>query len=79
VAEIQEEILWFCEVAHVAVIWATQLAKEEAPSRDEMTDAAMAKRAECIILNKGPFIAEAITILNDILTRMETHQIKKPL
>ncbi|NJL49955.1 MAG: hypothetical protein HC929_24375 [Leptolyngbyaceae cyanobacterium SM2_5_2] len=79
--EIQEEILWLCEAAHVPVIWATQvlesLVKNGAPSRGEMTDAAMAERAECVMLNKGPFIAEAITILDDVLTRMETHQLKK--
>ncbi|MCA6624266.1 MAG: hypothetical protein IM542_17190 [Pseudanabaena sp. M165S2SP1A06QC] len=80
-AEIQEEILWLCEAAHVPVIWATQvlesLVKDGAPSRGEMTDAAMAERAECVMLNKGTFIAEAITILDDVLTRMETHQSKK--
>ncbi len=79
--EIQEEILWLCEAAHVPVIWATQvlesLVKNGIPSRGEMTDAAMAERAECVMLNKGPFIAEAITILDDVLTRMETHQLKK--
>jgi pyruvate kinase len=79
--EIQEEILWICEAAHVPVIWATQvlesLVKNGAPSRGEMTDAAMAERAECVMLNKGPFIAEAITILDDVLIRMETHQSKK--
>jgi pyruvate kinase len=79
--EIQEEILWLCEAAHVPVIWATQvlesLVKNGAPSRGEMTDAAMSERAECVMLNKGPFIAEAITILDDVLTRMEAHQLKK--
>jgi pyruvate kinase len=44
-AEVQEEILWICEAAHVPVIWATQvlesLAKEGFPSRAEITDAAM--------------------------------------
>jgi pyruvate kinase len=79
--EIQEEILWLCEAAHIPVIWATQvlesLVKKGAPSRGEMTDAAMAERAECVMLNKGPFIAEAITILDDVLTRMEAHQLKK--
>lgn len=80
-AEIQEEILWLCEAAHVPVIWATQvletLVKEGIPSRGEMTDAAMAERAECVMLNKGPFIAEAVTILNDVLMRMQEHQLKK--
>jgi len=79
--EIQEEILWLCEAAHVPVIWATQvlesLVKNGTPSRGEMTDAAMAERAECVMLNKGLFIAEAIAILDDVLTRMEAHQLKK--
>lgn len=80
-AEIQEEILWICEAAHVPVIWATQvlesLVKRGIPSRGEMTDAAMAERAECVMLNKGPFVAEAVTILDDVLTRMQAHQLKK--
>jgi pyruvate kinase len=79
--EIQEEILWICQAAHVPVIWATQvlesLVKHGAPSRGEMTDAAMAERAECVMLNKGPFVAEAIAVLDDVLTRMEAHQLKK--
>ena len=58
-AEIQEEILWICEAAHVPVIWATQvlesLAKKGIPSRSEITDAAMGERAECVMLNKGPY------------------------
>ena len=57
-AEVQEEILWICEAAHVPVIWATQvletLAKKGMPSRSEITDAAMGERAECVMLNKGP-------------------------
>jgi pyruvate kinase len=80
-AEMQEEILWLCEAAHIPVIWATQvletLVKKGIPSRAEMTDAAMAERAECVMLNKGPYVAEAVTILDDVLTRMEAHQLKK--
>lgn len=80
-AELQEEILWFCEAAHVPVIWATQvlehLTKEGVPSRAEITDAAMGERAECVMLNKGPHIVEAVQTLDDILTRMANHQIKK--
>ena len=42
----------------MAVVWATQvletLAKEGAPSRAEITDAAFSNRAECVMLNKGP-------------------------
>lgn len=80
-AEIQEEILWICEAAHVPVVWATQVletvAKDGMPSRAEITDAAMGQRAECVMLNKGPHILEAIRILDDILRRMQLHQRKK--
>jgi pyruvate kinase len=80
-AEIQTEILWICEAAHIPVIWATQvlenLVKKGIPSRAEMTDAAMAEQAECVMLNKGPFVAEAVTMLDDVLTRMQAHQSKK--
>jgi pyruvate kinase len=37
----------------------------------------MGERAECVMLNKGPRIVEAITVLDDILRRMERHQRKK--
>ena len=80
-AEVQEEILWICEAAHVPVIWATQvletLAKDGLPSRAEITDAAMGHRAECVMLNKGPHIIRAIETLDDILRRMHSHQAKK--
>lgn len=80
-AEVQEEILWICEAAHCPVIWATQvletLAKEGIPSRAEITDAAMGHRAEAVMLNKGPHILRAVQTLDDILQRMEAHQIKK--
>lgn len=80
-AELQEEILWLCEAAHVPVIWATQvldqLSRTGRPSRAEVTDAAMAVRAECVMLNKGPYVAEAVATLDDILRRMEQHQYKK--
>ncbi len=80
-AEVQEEILWICEAAHIPVIWATQvlesLAKTGLPSRAEVTDAAMGHRAECVMLNKGPFILSAVRALDDILRRMQAHQRKK--
>jgi len=80
-AEAQEEILWICEAAHMPVIWATQvlesLAKSGIPLRSEITDAAMGERAECVMLNKGPYIVEAVRSLDDILRRMLFHQDKK--
>lgn len=80
-SEMQEEILWLCEAAHVPVVWATQvlegLVRDGIPSRAEATDAAMSQRAECVMLNKGPFLVEAITFLRDVLRRMDRHQRKK--
>ena len=80
-AEVQEEILWICEAAHCPVVWATQvletLAKTGIPSRAEITDAAMGNRAEAVMLNKGPHILRAVQTLDDILQRMEAHQLKK--
>jgi pyruvate kinase len=80
-AEMQEEILWICEAAHVPAIWATQvlegLVRKGLPSRGEMTDAAMAGRAECVMLNKGPNVGVAIDALDRLLRRMGEHQIKK--
>jgi pyruvate kinase len=80
-SEVQEEILWLCEAAHVPVVWATQvldtMAKSGRPTRAEVTDAAMAERAECVMLNKGPYIVETLALLDDILRRMSAHQDKK--
>ncbi len=80
-SEVQEEILWLCEAAHVPVIWATQIlesmAKSGVPTRPEVTDAAMSIRAECAMLNKGPHIVEALWFLNAVLGRMEGHYHKR--
>ena len=80
-AEVQEEILWAAEAGHMPVIWATQvletMAKTGLPSRAEITDAAMGERAECVMLNKGPHITDAMRTLDDILRRMQAHQSKK--
>jgi pyruvate kinase len=80
-AEMQEELLWLCEAAHVPVVWATQvlesLVKTGIPTRAELTDAAAADRAECVMLNKGPFILEGMRTLHDVIVRMEAHQDKK--
>jgi pyruvate kinase len=80
-AEVQEEILWLAEAAHLPVVWATEvldrMARTGRPSRSEITDAAMAERAECVMLNKGPHVRSAIVVLDDILHRMAGHQHKK--
>jgi pyruvate kinase len=81
VAEMQEELLWICEAAAVPTIWATQvledLVKTGIPSRGEMTDAAMSARAECVMLNKGPAVDEAVSLLDRLLGRMDGHVMKK--
>jgi pyruvate kinase len=73
-SEVPRQILALCEAAHIPAIWATQvletLAKTGQPSRAEITDAAAAQRSECVMLNKGPHVAEAISALDAILERM---------
>ena len=79
--EMQEEILWLCEAAHTPVVWATQVldnyVRDGVASRAEMTDAAMAQGAECVMLNKGPYLAEGVAFPRDVLTRMDRHHAKK--
>jgi pyruvate kinase len=80
-ARVQEDILCLCEAAHVPVIWATQvletLAKSGLPARAEITDAAMGQRAECVMLNKGEHVLEAVTTLAQLLEAEERHHLKK--
>jgi pyruvate kinase len=78
-AYIQEALLDICDAAHLPVIWATQVLeskmKNNLPSRAEVTDAAMAGRAECVMLNKGAFAIDTINVLRQILDDM--HSISK--
>jgi pyruvate kinase len=80
-AIIQEEILQLCDAAHLPDIWATQvlenLAKKGIPTRAEITDAAMAQRADCVMLNKGPYIVKAVKMLDKVLCKMQKIQNKK--
>jgi len=80
-SEVQEEILWVCEAAHVPVVWATQvlegLTKRGHATRAEITDAAVAQAAEAVMLNKGTHVIEAVEMLDGILKRMQGHHRKK--
>lgn len=80
-AELQEELLWLTEAAFTPVIWATQVldsfVKKGRPSRAEMSDLVLAERAECVMLNKGDFLPDALTIVDDVFHRMRGHQNKK--
>ena len=73
-SEIPRNITLLCQAARVPVVLATQvlesLAKTGMPSRAEISDAGSAQRAECVMLNKGPYVAEAIEILDKIHSRM---------
>ncbi|CAM2843376.1 pyruvate kinase [Salinicoccus roseus] len=80
-SEIQEELLWICEAAHVPVIWATQvvesLVKTGIPTRSEISDVVAGSRAECIMLNKGEYIADGVGVVSEILEKFEDHHYKK--
>ncbi len=77
---VQKEILAICNAAHIPSVWATQvlenLAKKGLPSRSEITDATYSLRAECVMLNKGVYINDAISLLSRILTDLEKFQVK---
>ena len=73
-SEIPRNITLMCQAARVPVVLATQvlesLAKTGMPSRAEISDAGSAQRSECVMLNKGPYVAEAIETLDAIHSRM---------
>lgn len=78
--EVPGQILTLAQAAGVPTILGTQvlenMAKAGLPSRAEITDAAFALRAECVMLNKGPHITEAIAILNNLARKMGRSQRK---
>jgi pyruvate kinase len=80
-SEIQEEIVWICEAAHTPVIWATQvlenLNKTGIATRSEITDAAHAAIAECVMVNKGDHVVRVVKVLRDVLSRSGAHHSKK--
>lgn len=79
-SEIQDEILWICEASHTPVIWATQVLENMnrlgIATRSEITDAAHAAAADCVMLNKGDHIVEVLKSLNDILGRSRKNNFK---
>lgn len=80
-AEIQQENMWICEAAAIPVVWGTEvmasMISEGIPTRAEVTDASEGSRAECVMLNKGEHMAEAVSMLDSIFRRMQEHQYKK--
>ena len=79
--EIQDQISWICEAAHVPVVWATQvlenLQKSGMPTRSEITDAGQASLAECIMINKGNHTIRVLKTLKEIMLRTAGHKTKK--
>ena len=53
------------------------LAKKGTPTRAEITDAAMAQRAACVMLNKGPYIEKAVRMLDRLDRKMQGIPMKK--
>jgi pyruvate kinase len=80
-AEVQEEILWLADAAHMPVIWATQVlesqVKKGAATRAEVSDVVKSVRSECVMLNKGKHLVGAIKMIKDIDKRMAAHEEKK--
>ena len=78
--QVPGRIMKLAEAAHIPVIMATQvletLAKTGLPSRAEITDAGYALRAECVMLNKGPHITEAIRILDRMSRKLGHSRLK---
>jgi len=79
-ADLQDDLLRLCEAAHIPLVWATgvldSLARRGHPTRAEMTDAAAAQRAECVMLGKGRHIADAVRTLDGLLGRMQDREYK---
>ncbi|XP_038985074.1 plastidial pyruvate kinase 4, chloroplastic-like isoform X1 [Phoenix dactylifera] len=82
-ADIQQEIMSVCSAAHIPVIWATQvlesLVKFGLPTRAEITDAASGSRANCVMLNKGEHIVQAVVALDSLMSKHSTRKNKKML
>jgi pyruvate kinase len=80
-AFIQDDILCLCEAAHIPVILATQilesLAESGLRSRAEIADAIVGQRAECVMLNNGPHILEAVQTLARLLSTEKRYQLPK--
>lgn len=80
-AIIQKEILKICDASHLPDIWATQvlenLTKKGIPTRAEITDVTVAQHAECVMLNKGPYIEKTVKMLDKILSKMQRIQKRK--
>ncbi|MET1084857.1 MAG: pyruvate kinase [Burkholderiales bacterium] len=75
VAEVEENIRRLCAAAHVPTVWANQglenLVKRDLPSRAEITEAAIVERSDCLMLNKGPYLLHALSLLETVVMEMQ--------
>lgn len=73
--EMMDKILSQSEAAHIPVIWATQLfetlAKEGTVSPPELSEAGLDRRAACVMLDRGPYLLDALQTLTGMLRRTE--------
>ncbi|MEH7121372.1 pyruvate kinase [Neobacillus vireti] len=80
-AYVQDEVLTICQAAYTPVIWATgvleKLTKKGIPTRAEMTDAAYGTRANCIMLNKGKFVLDALKMLVKLVNTGEADPLRQ--
>jgi pyruvate kinase len=70
---IQNDVLRYCAAGSLPLFWATGVLERASrtgePTRSEMTDAAYASRAQCVMLNKGPRNIQALRLLGNLLER----------
>lgn len=69
-AILQDWIRILCDAAHIPVIWATgvleKMAKKGIPARTEITDLFIGLSADCIMLNKGRYIVDAVHLIEQV-------------
>ena len=71
----EENIRRLCAAAYVPTVWANQglenLVKRDLPSRAEITEAAIVERSDCLMLNKGPYLLHALSLLETVVMEMQ--------
>jgi pyruvate kinase len=54
-----------------------QLAKKGMPARAEISDVSLGKQAQCVMLNKGAHIVEAVRMLASLLENEEVQSLHR--
>jgi pyruvate kinase len=70
-----DDVVTLAAAAHLPVVFATQvletLAKTGTPSRSEMSDVTAASKCECVMLNKGAHLTDAVAFLARLLEKQQ--------